>query len=68
MDMVERGKYFIINRPRQYGKTTVLFGLNDTLSKEADYLPLEMNFQVTKTQHALPCPSSLKPHKSTIIH
>jgi hypothetical protein len=45
IDMVERGKYFIINRPRQYGKTTVLFGLNDTLNKEPDYLPLEMNFQ-----------------------
>lgn len=45
MDMVERGQYFIINRPRQYGKTTVLFVLHETLSKEVDYLPLEMNFQ-----------------------
>lgn len=45
MDMVERGQYFMINRPRQYGKTTVLFALHETLSKEVDYLPLEMNFQ-----------------------
>jgi len=22
--MIERGRYFIINRPRQYGKTTLL--------------------------------------------
>jgi len=23
MEMVERGNYFVINRPRQYGKTTM---------------------------------------------
>ena len=45
MDMVERGQYFIINRPRQYGKTTILFLINTLLNKQDGYLPLEMNLQ-----------------------
>jgi hypothetical protein len=45
MDMVERGQYFIINRPRQYGKTTMLFLINTLLNKQDGYLPLEMNLQ-----------------------
>lgn len=45
MEMVERGKYFIINRPRQYGKTTTLYLLTEALSKREGYLPIEMNFQ-----------------------
>ena len=45
MVMVEEGEYFTINRPRQYGKTTMLAILNDTLSAGADYLPIRMNFQ-----------------------
>jgi hypothetical protein len=45
MDYVERGKYFVINRPRQYGKTTMLFALLEELRKREDYLPLMMNFQ-----------------------
>ncbi|MCB9293806.1 MAG: AAA-like domain-containing protein [Lewinellaceae bacterium] len=45
LDMVERGKYFIINRLRQYGKTTTLFLLTEALSKMDGYLPIEMNFQ-----------------------
>jgi hypothetical protein len=31
LDMVEEGLYFTINRPRQYGKTTMLFRLTDAL-------------------------------------
>lgn len=27
MKMVERGDYFVINRPRQYGKTTSIYML-----------------------------------------
>ncbi|MFM9950077.1 MAG: AAA-like domain-containing protein [Saprospiraceae bacterium] len=45
MDMVEAGEYFIINRPRQYGKTTTLFCLYDLLEKTEGYLPVRMNFQ-----------------------
>ncbi len=45
MDMVEAGEYFTINRPRQYGKTTMLFFINDALEKMEGYLPTKMNFQ-----------------------
>ena len=45
MKMVEYGDYFVINRPRQYGKTTMLFALHRILNEKADYLPILMNFQ-----------------------
>ncbi|MCO6487347.1 MAG: AAA-like domain-containing protein [Phaeodactylibacter sp.] len=45
LDMVKRGKYFIINRPRQYGKTTTLFLLTEALTKTEGYLPIRLNFQ-----------------------
>ncbi|MCP5052246.1 MAG: AAA family ATPase, partial [bacterium] len=38
------GKYFTINRPRQYGKTTVLFQVEKELAK-MDYLVISLNFQ-----------------------
>jgi hypothetical protein len=38
--MVEEGEYFTIDRPRQYGKTTTLFLLQDWLEKADDYLPI----------------------------
>ena len=30
--LIEKGKYFTINRPRQYGKTTTLFLLDKLLN------------------------------------
>ena len=45
MKMVKYGDYFVINRPRQYGKTTMLFALYRILNEKADYLPILMNFQ-----------------------
>ena len=33
-EMVDAGKYFTINRGRQYGKTTVLNSLEEYLSKD----------------------------------
>jgi hypothetical protein len=33
-DLIEKGKYFIINRPRQYGKTTTLY----TMAEKANTL------------------------------
>ncbi len=30
--LINRGKYFIINRPRQYGKTTTLYLLEKLLN------------------------------------
>lgn len=42
---VDRGKYFVINRGRQYGKTTTLHALVRYLEQEADYLVLFADFQ-----------------------
>jgi predicted kinase len=43
--MIEQGKYFIINRPRQYGKTTTLYTLADTLAKTGEYLVFNISFE-----------------------
>ncbi|WP_250631597.1 ATP-binding protein [Rhodoflexus caldus] len=45
LEMVEYGDYFVINRPRQFGKTTMLSALRRELEKREDYLPIFMNFQ-----------------------
>ena len=42
--IVDRGKYFTINRARQYGKTTTLDALAQYLNEE--YLVIEMDFQM----------------------
>jgi predicted AAA+ superfamily ATPase len=34
MKCIDKGKYFVINRPRQYGKTTTIFLLNNKLEKK----------------------------------
>lgn len=44
---VERGSYFIINRGRQYGKTTTLYALENYLKDE--YLVVSMDFQGIST-------------------
>lgn len=43
--LIEKEKYFIINRPRQYGKTTTLFLLNRRLQSTKDYLPIKISFE-----------------------
>ena len=45
MAMVEDGEYFIINRPRQYGKTTTLYSLSDRLTEQGDYSVFNMSFE-----------------------
>lgn len=45
---VDRGKYFIINRGRQYGKTTTLRALERYLQK--DYIVLSLDFQEIGTE------------------
>ena len=42
---IERGKYFIINRPRQYGKTTTLLLIEEILKKNDEYLPIRLSFE-----------------------
>ena len=41
--LVEKEKYFIINRPRQYGKTTTLLALENNLKDE--YLVISISFE-----------------------
>jgi hypothetical protein len=43
--MVEQGDYFVINRPRQYGKTTTLFLLEQELKKDSLYLAIAASFE-----------------------
>jgi len=43
--MVEEGSYFVINRPRQYGKTTTLYLLERELQRRPDYLPIFISFE-----------------------
>lgn len=41
--MIETGQYFIINRPRQYGKTTVMYALERMLQDK--YLIIQTSFE-----------------------
>ena len=45
MSMAEYGDYFIINRPRQYGKTITLYTVSDLLRKTGNYIVLNMSFE-----------------------
>ncbi|NJL74467.1 MAG: AAA family ATPase [Saprospiraceae bacterium] len=45
MTLIEGGKYFTINRPRQYGKTTILHAINHVLLNSTEFLPIALNFQ-----------------------
>ena len=45
LKMVERGDYFIINRPRQYGKTTTLYTMAERLTQSGNYLVFNMSFE-----------------------
>lgn len=45
---VDRGKYFVINRGRQYGKTTTLRALEEYLNDE--YLVVSLDFQGISTE------------------
>ncbi len=44
-ELVEEGQYFAINRPRQYGKTTTLFAIEEKLFRSEEYMPIRLNFQ-----------------------
>ncbi|MDQ1354716.1 MAG: hypothetical protein QG657_5025 [Acidobacteriota bacterium] len=43
--MVEQGDYFVINRPRQYGKTTTIYTLNRLLKTSGEYFPINISFE-----------------------
>ncbi len=45
IELIEKGKYFVINRPRQFGKTTTLSLLTKKLNQRVDYLALSISFE-----------------------
>ena len=45
VQMIENGEYFIINRPRQYGKTTMMYAINQELKQKEDYLVIPISFE-----------------------
>jgi len=45
MQMVNDGDYFIISKPRQYGKTTILYLLSELLNYGDDYIGLVISFE-----------------------
>lgn len=47
---VEKGKYFTINRPRQFGKTTILSLLTKQLNQRDDYVALKISFEGIDTE------------------
>ncbi|RAK08637.1 PD-(D/E)XK nuclease superfamily protein [Halanaerobium saccharolyticum] len=47
--MVEAGKYFTINKPRQFGKTTIFHLLKKELD-QSNYLVLKLSFEIMSTE------------------
>ena len=47
-DLIDYGSYFVINRGRQYGKTTTLRALEDYLKE--DYIVVSLDFQELGTE------------------
>jgi len=43
--LVEKGAYFLINRPRQYGKTTMLYSIAELLQKKQDCIVFNISFE-----------------------
>ncbi len=44
MELIEMGEYFAINRPRQYGKTTMLTNITKVLRLDDSYILSRMSF------------------------
>ncbi len=45
MNLIQRGSYFAINRPRQFGKTTLLEMLNRVLAQSEEWLVFNISFE-----------------------
>jgi len=45
IDLIEKGKYFSVNRPRQFGKTTTLTAIANTLRNNNEYICLDTSFE-----------------------
>jgi len=48
-EMIKSGKYFTINKPRQYGKTTTMYLLSKRLEKQG-FLVIRMSFEGMSNQ------------------
>ncbi len=48
--LVEHGRYFTVNRPRQFGKTTTLSLLTRQLNARDDYLAVNISFEDIDTE------------------
>ena len=44
-DLIERGKYFSMHHPRQFGKTTMLYSIFNQLKGSSEYLGIILSFQ-----------------------
>ena len=44
-EFVKKGFYFVINFPRQYGKTTMLYLLEQEFNNKEDYLVIAISFE-----------------------
>ena len=44
-ELVDYGDYFIINRPRQYGKTTTLYTMTTMLEQTGQYMVFNISFE-----------------------
>jgi len=45
MKLIEYREYFTINRPHQYGKTTIQTNLAQRINKESDFIALKISFE-----------------------
>ena len=45
LKLIKNGDYFIINLPRQYGKTTTLNTLSQILMQSDDYMAIRISFE-----------------------
>ena len=45
MEYINTGEYFIINRPRQYGKTTMLYTIARTVRANSEYVAFNISFE-----------------------
>lgn len=63
--LVDRKKYFVINRGRQYGKTTTLRALRDYL--KADYIVLSLDFQKLGTEDFADAPTFVRAFAEILI-
>lgn len=64
-DYVEYGSYFVINRGRQYGKTTTLAALEEYL--QDDYIVLSLDFQQMGTEDFADAPTFVHAFANILI-